>query len=131
MAFMYQETHGPEKGVLGYEYWRGRSPGFYYCLLSFSSAVDIWRDQASGHPEGKMQRFTECIAELDLETVDPVQGASPLPLAEEGILVEGTPVDACEQAEQFPVELPWWWLAHRCGVSGASLSFRRTGRPPG
>lgn len=82
MEAMYRATHGTEKAVLRYEYWRGRDSGFYYCLLSFRSASDFWRHQASDHHEGEMQRFTECIAELDLETVDPVQGASPLPSTE-------------------------------------------------
>lgn len=117
MEFMYRETHGTEKTVLRYEYWRGRTPGSYYCLLSFPSAVDFWRHQASDHHEGEMQRFAECIAELDLETVDPVQGASPLPSTEVGVLVEGTPLAVCEQAEQFPVEVAQWWLAHRDGAS--------------
>jgi quinol monooxygenase YgiN len=49
MAYMYRQTHGSEEGVLRYEYWRGREPGFYYCLLSFRDAVTFWRHQASDH----------------------------------------------------------------------------------
>ena len=39
VAYMYRQTHGAEKGVLRYEYWRGREPGFYYSLLSFRNAM--------------------------------------------------------------------------------------------
>ena len=78
MAYMYNQTHGHEKGIVRYEYWRGREAGNYYCLLSFEDNLAFWRHQASDHHEGQMVRFAECIAELDLETVDPVAQASPL-----------------------------------------------------
>ena len=113
MEAMYRQTHGTEQAVLRYEYWRGHVPGFYYCLLSFRSATDFWQHQASNHHQGEMQRFIECIAELDLETVDPVQSASPLPATEEGVLAAGAPPEVREQAELFPVTVADWWLAHR------------------
>jgi len=113
METMYRETHGSEHAVQRYEYWRGRVPGFYYCLLSYRSATDFWQHQASNHHQGEMRRFIECIAELDLETVDPVQRASPLSSTEEGVLSAGAPVDVSEQAELFPVTVADWWLAHR------------------
>jgi quinol monooxygenase YgiN len=113
MQTMYQATHSTEDQVIRYEYWRGCEPGFYYCLLSFATTVDFWRHQASDHHEGEMQRFVDCIAELDLETVDPVQGASPLPATQEGTLDRGASLQLADQAEQFPVSLAQWWLAHR------------------
>jgi quinol monooxygenase YgiN len=113
MAYMYSQTHETEEGVLRYEYWRGREPGFYYCLLSFRDAATFWRHQASDHHEGQMQRFTECIAALDLEIIDPVQGASPLPPT----LDAAAPADASpaeqEQAQRFPVATAQWWKALR------------------
>lgn len=115
MAYMYAQTHGTEQGVLRYEYWRGREPGFYYCLLSFLDNVSFWKHQASDHHEGEMQRFTECIAELDLEVVDPVQGAAPLPATRD----EGCPGDqpdaVREQARNFPVAVQQWWGRLRRG----------------
>ncbi len=113
MRAMYQATHSTEQQVIRYEYWRGREPGFYYCLLSFASTVDFWQHQASDHHEGEMQRFVDCIAELDLEIVDPVQGASPLPATEAGKLEPGASPELIEQAKQFPVSLARWWLTHR------------------
>jgi quinol monooxygenase YgiN len=113
MAYMYRQTHDTEEGVLRYEYWRGREPGFYYCLLSFRDAVTFWRHQASDHHEGEMQRFAACIADLDLETIDPVQQASPLPATEEGVIPAQETDAVREQAELYPILLAHWWQALR------------------
>jgi quinol monooxygenase YgiN len=109
MAFMYRQTHSSEEGVLRYEYWRGRAPGFYYCLLSFRDAVTFWQHQASDHHEGEMQRFGECIAELDLEVIDPVQQASPLPPTIEGHAPLQESAAVQEQAKLFPITEQQWW----------------------
>jgi quinol monooxygenase YgiN len=115
MAFMYRQTHDTEEGVLRYEYWRGREPGFYYCLLSFRDAVTFWRHQASDHHEGEMQRFAACIAELDLETIDPVQQASPLPATEEGVIAPNESAVLQEQATLYPIAIADWWKSLRKG----------------
>ena len=115
MAYMYRQTHDTEDGVLRYEYWRGREPGFYYCLLSFRDALAFWRHQASDHHEGEMERFAACIADLDLEIVDPVQQASPLPPTQQGVASPGLPESVREQAAIYPIELHDWWVAHRQG----------------
>lgn len=113
MAYMYERTHSAEEGVLRYEYWRGREPGFYYCLLSFRDAATFWRHQASDHHEGQMHRFTECIAALDLEIIDPVQRASPLPpTLDASVPQDATPVEQ-EQARRFPIATADWWRALR------------------
>jgi quinol monooxygenase YgiN len=113
MAFMYRQTHGTEEGVLRYEYWRGREPGFYYCLLSFRDAVAFWRHQASDHHEGEMQRFAQCIAALDLEIIDPVQQASPLPPTVDAAMPGDETPAVREQAARFPIATMAWWLARR------------------
>ncbi|MEZ5503382.1 MAG: antibiotic biosynthesis monooxygenase [Halioglobus sp.] len=122
MAFMYRQTHGSEDGVLRYEYWRGREPGFYYCLLSFRDAVAFWRHQASDHHEGEMQRFTQCIASLDLEIIDPVQQASPLPPTRAGAPPAGEPEAVREQAHRFPISEASWWQDLRGVASRNSQS---------
>jgi quinol monooxygenase YgiN len=109
MAYMYRQTHSLEAGVLRYEYWRGQTPGFYYCLLSFSDALAFWRHQASDHHEGEMQRFGECIAALDLETIDPVQQASPLPPTLSAETPAGETSAVREQAARFPIIAADWW----------------------
>mgnify|MGYP001813956817 FL=1 len=113
MAYMYRETHGRESAVLRYEYWRGQTPGCYYCLLSFRDNLAFWRHQASPHHEGQMARFQDCIADLQLEVVDPVEDASPLPPAAAGGNLGGEAPDVRTQAQQFPVELASWWLQVR------------------
>ena len=113
MAYMYRETHDHEEGVLRYEYWRGREPGFYYCLLSFDDNLAFWRHQASDHHEGQMARFAECIKDLDLETVDPVPTASPLPATREQAVPADESEAVKEQAAMFPLTLADWWLALR------------------
>ena len=116
MAYMYEETHGNEQGVLRYEYWRGREAGFYYCLLSFADSISFWRHQASDHHEGQMQQFQACIADLDLEVVDPVQGASPLPPTTAGELPAAESAAVREQAANFPISEAGWWQALRNGA---------------
>ena len=113
MAFMYVQTHGTETEVQRYEYWRGREPGFYYCLLSFPSNLAFWQHQASDHHAGKMQQFAACIAELDLEVVDPVASASPLTATNEETPANDLPIAVLEQAKAFPIKLAEWWLALR------------------
>jgi len=109
MVYMYRQTHDIEDGVLRYEYWRGSTPGFYYCLLSFRDAAAFWRHQASDHHEGEMQRFAQCIAALDLEVIDPVAQASPLPPTLPGELPASEPQAVRDQALRFPItEAPWW-----------------------
>ena len=113
MAYMYGQTHGTEEGVLRYEYWRSREPGFYYCLLSFTDALAFWRHQASDHHEGEMQRFAECIADLDLEVIDPVRQASPLPQTEAGGDVSAEPQAVQAAAGVYAIEVQDWWRAQR------------------
>ncbi len=113
MAYMYRETHDNEQGVLRYEYWRGRETGHYYCLLSFDDNLTFWRHQASDHHEGQMARFAECIQELDLETIDPVATASPLPATSDQTVPDDEPEIVKTQAAQFPIDLASWWLALR------------------
>lgn len=118
MAFMYEQTHTTESDVLRYEYWRGREPGFYYCLLTFSDSVAFWRHQASDHHEGEMARFVACIAQLDLEVLDAVQGASPLPMTQEVSCPASESAFVQEQAQAFPVGLEQWWVALRSATPG-------------
>ena len=113
MANMYRHTHDTEEGVLRYEYWRGREQGFYYCLLSFRDAESFWRHQASNHHEEEMDRFAACIASLDLETVDPVQQASPLPSTAAGPSTDELSGNIRQQANTYPIAVTAWWKSLR------------------
>ena len=116
MAYMYAQTHGREQGVLRYEYWRGREPWFYYCLLSFIDNIGFWRHQASDHHEGELARFQECIADLDLELVDPVANAAPLPATNDQPCPDSEPDAVREQAGNYPIAPPPWWQLLRAGA---------------
>ena len=113
MAYMYRQTHDTEEGVLRYEYWRGQEPGRYYCLLSFTDSTAFWRHQASDHHEGQMQSFQDCIADLELETVDPVQQASELPATTASVILASEPPAVQQQAELFPINEASWWQVLR------------------
>ena len=111
MAKMYEQTHATESEVLRYEYWRGREPSFYYCLLSFTSNQAFWEHQASDHHSGEMENFTACIADLDLEVVDPVQGSSPLPASNDDGPAANAAPSVVEEAGNFPIAVSEWWQA--------------------
>ena len=113
MTHMYQQTHGTEEGVQRYEYWRGREPGFYYCLLSFDDSVAFWRHQASDHHESETAAMQECIAELDLEVVDPVAGAAPLVGTESQEVPDSESEAVKNMAGVFPLLLAEWWFDQR------------------
>ena len=109
MRYMFSQTHDTEAQVLRYEYWRGQAPGFYYCLLSFPDSLAFWRHQASDHHEGQMQNFQGCIAALELEVIDPVSGASPLPQTCEMDLPADVSDAVKQQAASFPIAVAAWW----------------------
>ncbi|MFT4519930.1 MAG: quinol monooxygenase YgiN [Halioglobus sp.] len=123
MAFMYEQTHNAEDDILRYEYWRGQKPLFYYCLLSFHDTLAFWRHQASDHHEGEMERFAECIADLELEVVDPVQKASPLPTTLGGEsaaqALESESAQIKMQADLYPVVEANWWQPLRQAMEDA------------
>ena len=75
---MYEGTHGHEKDVHRYEYWRGAEPRTYYCLESFVDLNGFLDHQTSPHHEGFGPAFREVIESMRLEWVDPISGASPL-----------------------------------------------------
>ena len=60
-----------------------------------------------------MARFTDCIADIDLEVLDAVQGASPLPATQAAICPATESALVRQQAEVFPVPLADWWMALR------------------
>ena len=113
MAYMYKQTHETEDDVLRYEYWRGREPNFYYCLLSFKDSLSFWRHQASDHHEGEMERFAACIADLDLEIIDPVSDSSPLPATNEMECPADESDAVKEMAGIYQIAINDWWKSLR------------------
>ena len=111
MREMYRCTH-EEPGCIRYEYFRAAQPNKYYCLLSFSSRLAFLEHQISDHHEGP--DFASMISELDMEWLDPVDGASPLRLTVDA-LPEALEAELREAAEAYPMTVQSWWLRHRAG----------------
>ena len=110
--WMYRNTHDHEDRVVRYEYWRGAEPGTYYCLESFPDLPGFFEHQTSDHHEEAGPQLREVIADMRLEWVDPMQGASPLAPTNPCDL----PADANDLVKRaharFSV-LTDWWLALR------------------
>ena len=108
---MFEATHANEPNCRRYEYWRAREPRTYYCLESFNDYVGFMIHQSSPHHEAP--DFGSMIEEMDLEWIDPIQGASDLAATDPQEL----PIDANDlmrqYAENMPVQMQDWWLAQR------------------
>lgn len=110
---LFAETHAKESGVLHYEYWRGAEPGLYYCLLAFDHFHTFLAHQTSAHHEAASPRLGEVIRDIRLEWLDPVSGASPLPMTE----MQSLPDNADELTRRyhkiFAAKIQDWWRSRR------------------
>jgi quinol monooxygenase YgiN len=109
---LYAAT-GEEAGKRHYQYWRAATPGLYYCLLAFDDFNSFITHQTSDHHEAASPKLGDCIADLKLEWVDPVGGASDLPPTE----TQSLPADANELRQQyhelFAIDAQDWWQSLR------------------
>lgn len=109
---MVKQTLGTETGVVRYEYWKGQQENFYYCLLSFEDKWAFYRHQMSDHHEG--HDFADVIADIRLEYVDPVEGAS----GGLGPTSDPEPTDDMDEKmkiaqERYPLDIASWWTGRR------------------
>ncbi|MBW8814330.1 MAG: antibiotic biosynthesis monooxygenase [Caulobacterales bacterium] len=106
---MFAASHGNEPALNRYEYWRSQQAGEYYCLLAFENFLGFMAHQSSPHHEAAAAPLMDDIADLRLEWIDPVQGASPLPTTRP----QAVPAEADElvrrYAEMIPVVTADWW----------------------
>jgi quinol monooxygenase YgiN len=100
-----------EPGKRHYEYWRAAEPGLYYCLLAFDDFQAFIAHQTSDHHESASPQLGELIADMTLEWVDPVQGASKLPPTR----MQDAPSDAdaltAKYSRIFAAKIQEWWQA--------------------
>ena len=106
---LHESTHRHETDVLRYEYWRGAQPRRYYTLLSFTDEHGFLDHQVSEHHEDAGRQLGDVIESIDLEWVDPVDGAADLPRT----VALAVPEDASERwlayhARQGVAEADWW-----------------------
>ena len=109
---LFEKTHANEDKVIHYEYWRGREKGSYYTLLAYPSYLDfMMTHQISNHHEEAANKYDGVIADIDLEWLDPVDGASKLGSTE----IQPIPEDAPELAKEYDLDhaiifQDWWEL---------------------
>ena len=112
MHDMVAQTFATETGVIRYEYWKGQTENFYYCLLSFDDKWAFYEHQMSEHHEG--HDFADVLAGIELEYVGPVDGAGGGLAA---TLDPALPDDASEAMRtaqgRFPLAIPAWWSGRK------------------
>lgn len=106
---LYRATHEHESGVHTYQYWRGREPGSYYTLLAFADHRSFVTHQTSAHHEDATPELGEVIAELRLEWVDPVPGASPWPPTAHQVPPPDASPETVAATERFAARVADWW----------------------
>ena len=102
-----------EESMLHYQYWRGNKPGLYYCLLAFKDFNSFIVHQTSPHHEKASPIMQEMIADMTLEWVDPVAGASDLPATGTQALPEDANELTSQYHELFAADVADWWLKLR------------------
>jgi quinol monooxygenase YgiN len=110
---LYERTHNSEPGVTYYEYWRGAAPRMYYTLLSFEDHRAFIAHQTSDHHEAASPGIGRLVESIRLEWVDPIDGASPLPLTETQPAPNGADALTFDYTDRFAAEVAEWWLAQR------------------
>ncbi|MEY3147126.1 MAG: hypothetical protein RL688_345 [Actinomycetota bacterium] len=114
---LFRASHAHEQGLLRYEYWRGADPQTYYTLLSFTDFSAFIAHQTSEHHETASPLIGAVVADLRLEWVDPVQGASELPSTDAQDLSASLDKLTQVYAKRFRAEIAPWWLPLRREIS--------------
>ena len=107
MQAMVEETFAKEAGVLRYEYFKGQEPNLYYCLLAYEDKWGFYRHQMSEHHE--RYDFAEVIEAIELEYLDPVADANPLPPTRDPPLTAYMDESMARAASLYPVSIADWW----------------------
>jgi quinol monooxygenase YgiN len=107
MQDMVEKTLAEESGALRYEYFKGQKPNFYYCLLAFKDKWAFYQHQNSDHHEG--HDFADVIKTIELEYVDPVEDASPLPHTLDPPLTDAMPEGMKTAQQLYPSQIAGWW----------------------
>ena len=108
---MFRETHANEPTCRRYEYWRGAEPRTYYCMESFDDFVGFMEHQVSPHHEAP--DFASMLEEIELEWIDPIQGACDLVATNPKDLPDDASDLMKEYAATHPLVMQDWWLKLR------------------
>ena len=104
---LVDQTLAHETGVIRYEYWKGQAPRTWYAFLSFTSKIAFFTHQDADYHRN--QPYDDCVESMQLEWLDPVNGASPLPRTVNPPLPAGTPPNLVEWEQRSPIQLADWW----------------------
>lgn len=117
---MFEATHRDESAVREYQYWRGAAPRTYYTFMSFDDHRAFITHQTSDHHEDSSSDLRAAIEEIELEWVDPIDGASNLPPTDR----QPAPTDANElivkYTDLYAAAVAQWWKPLRDAAPGAS-----------
>lgn len=108
---MFEATHANEPSCRRYEYWRGAEPRFYYCMESFDDYEGFMNHQVSDHHEAP--DFGSMIEAIELEWIDPIQGAADLVNTVEQELPDEASDLMKEKQAGHPLVVQAWWKALR------------------
>jgi quinol monooxygenase YgiN len=109
---LYASTQS-EPGKLHYQYWRGNEPGLYYCLLAYEDFNSFIVHQTSDHHESASPLMQDMIADMKLEWVDPIAGASDLPETNTQALPEDANELTTQYHQLFAADVAEWWATRR------------------
>ncbi len=104
---LVDQTLTHETSVIRYEYWKGQEPRSWYALLSFTSKTAFFSHQDAEYHRN--QPYDECVESMNLEWLDPVTGASPLPRTLNPPLPADTAPNLLEWEQRSPIQLAQWW----------------------
>lgn len=110
---LYADTHTHEDGVLSYQYWRGATPSTYYTLLAFPDHQTFIEHQVSPHHDAVGPGLRDVIAEMTLEWVDPIDGASPFPPTDHQDAPPNADATVSETTSLYGASVADWWAALR------------------
>ena len=110
---MFRDTHAHEPTCRRYEYWRGAESRTYYCMESFDDYLGFMQHQTSDHHEAP--DFGALLENLELEWIDPIQGACELTETNPKDLPDDASDAMQQHADNMPVVLQEWWLRLREG----------------
>jgi quinol monooxygenase YgiN len=110
---LFRSSHGTEKALRAYGYWRGAEPRSYYTLLAFDDYMGFVAHQSSSHHEQAAPALRDCIESMSLEWVDPIEGASTLRPTNTKTVAADAPALAHRYATTMPAKVADWWHALR------------------
>jgi quinol monooxygenase YgiN len=111
IAELVDNTLTHESDVIRYEYWKGQEPLTWYAFLSFTGKVGFFTHQDADYHRN--QPYDDNIESMQMEWLDPVEGASPLPRTLNPPLPQDTLARIAEWEDRSPIQPAAWWQGRK------------------